>query len=44
MADEEPDYSSLPLVDRAVHKLWKVRKEAYEAAAKWVHPFLPSLP
>ncbi|KAF8533066.1 armadillo-type protein [Trichophaea hybrida] len=34
MADEEPDYSSLPLVDRAVHKLWKVRKEAYEAATK----------
>ncbi|CCX06110.1 armadillo-type protein [Pyronema domesticum] len=34
MAEEETDYSSLPLVDRAVHKLWKVRKEAYEAAVK----------
>jgi protein STU2 len=33
MADEE-DFSSLPLTDRWVHKLWKVRKEAYEAGAK----------
>ncbi|CAE6995774.1 hypothetical protein P3342_000201 [Pyrenophora teres f. teres] len=33
MAEEE-DFSSLPLPDRFVHKNWKVRKEAYEAAAK----------
>lgn len=34
MADQEEDFSSLPLPDRWVHKNWKVRKEAYEAAAK----------
>ncbi|KAK6844332.1 spindle pole body [Apiospora arundinis] len=34
MAEGEPDYSSLPLTDRWVHKQWKVRKEAYEEAAK----------
>ncbi|KAI1121801.1 armadillo-type protein [Nemania abortiva] len=34
MADGEPDYSSLPLTDRWVHKIWKVRKQAYEDAAK----------
>ncbi|KAI0376237.1 armadillo-type protein [Hypomontagnella monticulosa] len=34
MADGEPDYSSLPLSERWVHKVWKVRKEAYEDAAK----------
>ncbi|KAI4660973.1 hypothetical protein J4E81_005743 [Alternaria sp. BMP 2799] len=35
MADAaEEDFSSLPLPDRFVHKVWKVRKEAYEAAAK----------
>ncbi|KAI1433994.1 ARM repeat-containing protein [Xylaria sp. CBS 124048] len=34
MADGEPDYSSLPLTERWVHKVWKVRKEAYESAAK----------
>ncbi|KAK1753569.1 armadillo-type protein [Echria macrotheca] len=33
MAEEE-DFSSLPLTDRWVHKVWKVRKEAYEEAAK----------
>ncbi|KAG0644389.1 armadillo-type protein [Tuber brumale] len=33
MAEEEPDYSNLPLTDRAVHKVWKVRKAAYEEAA-----------
>ncbi|KAF4122045.1 cytoskeleton-associated protein 5 [Geosmithia morbida] len=33
MADEE-DYSSLPLPDRFTHKIWKVRKAAYEDAAK----------
>ncbi|KAK5662637.1 hypothetical protein OQA88_8551 [Cercophora sp. LCS_1] len=33
MADEE-DFSSLPLPDRWVHKNWKVRKQAYEDAAK----------
>lgn len=33
MAEEE-DLSSLALTDRWVHKLWKVRKEAYEEAAK----------
>lgn len=34
MADQEEDFSSLPLTQRFVHKNWKVRKEAYEAAAK----------
>ncbi|KAH6639916.1 armadillo-type protein [Truncatella angustata] len=34
MAEGEPDYSSLPLEDRWVHKVWKVRKSAYEEAAK----------
>ncbi|KAI0833989.1 armadillo-type protein [Hypoxylon sp. FL0890] len=34
MADGEPDYSSLPLTERWVHKVWKVRKQAYEEAAK----------
>ncbi|KAF6825703.1 spindle pole body [Colletotrichum plurivorum] len=33
MAEEE-DFSSLPLPDRFVHKVWKVRKAAYEDAAK----------
>ncbi|KAH3685138.1 hypothetical protein WICPIJ_003905 [Wickerhamomyces pijperi] len=27
---EEPDYSTLPLEDRLVHKLWKARLEAYQ--------------
>ncbi|KAH6695729.1 spindle pole body component alp14 [Plectosphaerella plurivora] len=31
---DEPDYSGLALSDRWVHKVWKVRKEAYEEAAK----------
>ncbi|KAI3391899.1 hypothetical protein diail_6639 [Diaporthe ilicicola] len=34
MADGEEDYSSLPLTDRWVHKIWKVRKGAYEEATK----------
>ncbi|KAI1733909.1 armadillo-type protein [Xylaria scruposa] len=34
MADGEPDYSSLPLTERWVHKVWKVRKQAYEDAIK----------
>ncbi|EXJ88974.1 hypothetical protein A1O3_02038 [Capronia epimyces CBS 606.96] len=34
MADQEEDFSQLPLPDRFVHKNWKVRKEAYEAATK----------
>ncbi|KAK3059767.1 hypothetical protein LTS18_010097, partial [Coniosporium uncinatum] len=34
MADQEEDFSALPLPDRFTHKVWKVRKEAYEAAAK----------
>lgn len=34
MADQEEDFSQLPLPDRFVHKNWKVRKEGYEAAAK----------
>ncbi len=34
MADQEEDYSQLPLPDRFTHKVWKVRKEGYEAAAK----------
>lgn len=31
---EEEDYSSLPLTERAVHKLWKVRQQAYEEMKK----------
>ncbi|MCJ1402252.1 Microtubule-associated protein, microtubule dynamics during spindle orientation [Xylographa trunciseda] len=34
MADQEEDFSSLPLPDRFVHKNWKVRKQGYEDAAK----------
>ncbi|KAF4987680.1 hypothetical protein FDECE_15342, partial [Fusarium decemcellulare] len=34
MADQEEDYSSIPLPDRFTHKVWKVRKGAYEEAAK----------
>ncbi|KAL8769281.1 MAG: hypothetical protein Q9209_004663 [Squamulea sp. 1 TL-2023] len=34
MADQEEDFSSLPLVDRFAHKNWKVRKQGYEDAAK----------
>lgn len=34
MAEQEEDLSSLPLPDRFAHKNWKVRKEAYEAAAQ----------
>ncbi|KAI5461968.1 armadillo-type protein [Mariannaea sp. PMI_226] len=34
MADQEEDFSSLPLPDRFAHKVWKVRKAAYEDAAK----------
>ncbi|KAF3765555.1 hypothetical protein M406DRAFT_105875 [Cryphonectria parasitica EP155] len=34
MADGEEDYSSLPITDRWVHKIWKVRKQAYEDATK----------
>ncbi|PQE29511.1 Spindle pole body component alp14 protein [Rutstroemia sp. NJR-2017a WRK4] len=34
MAEQEEDFSSLPLPDRFVHKIWKVRKAAYEDAAK----------
>jgi hypothetical protein len=34
MADAEEDFSALPLPDRFIHKNRKVRKEAYEAAAK----------
>ena len=34
MAEQEEDFSQLPLPDRFTHKQWKVRKEGYEAAAK----------
>ncbi|KAL8829574.1 MAG: hypothetical protein Q9170_006103 [Blastenia crenularia] len=34
MADQEEDFSSLPLSDRFTHKNWKVRKQGYEDAAK----------
>ncbi|KAK2629825.1 hypothetical protein QTJ16_000645 [Diplocarpon rosae] len=34
MAEAEEDFSSLPLADRFQHKQWKVRKAAYEDAAK----------
>lgn len=34
MADQEEDFSTLPLSERFAHKSWKVRKEGYEAATK----------
>ncbi|KAG5297141.1 spindle pole body component alp14 [Histoplasma ohiense] len=34
MAEQEEDFSSLPLPDRFVHKNWKVRKGGYEDATK----------
>lgn len=34
MAEQEEDFSSLPLPDRFTHKNWKVRKEGYEDAGK----------
>ncbi|KAH8670185.1 armadillo-type protein [Tricladium varicosporioides] len=34
MAEQEEDFSSLPLPDRFQHKVWKVRKAGYEDAAK----------
>ncbi|EPE09373.1 spindle pole body component alp14 [Ophiostoma piceae UAMH 11346] len=34
MAEQEEDFSSLPLQDRFAHKNWKVRKQAYEDSAK----------
>jgi regulator of replication initiation timing len=34
MADQEEDFSSIPLEDRFTHKVWKVRKAAYEEAAQ----------
>ncbi|KAL2389759.1 hypothetical protein RJ035_001956 [Blastomyces gilchristii] len=34
MADQEEDFSSLPLPDRFAHKNWKVRKGGYEDATK----------
>ncbi|KAI4124359.1 MAG: hypothetical protein LQ341_007084, partial [Variospora aurantia] len=34
MAEQEEDFSSLPLPDRFTHKNWKVRKQGYEDAAK----------
>ncbi|KAI9883054.1 MAG: hypothetical protein M1823_005179 [Watsoniomyces obsoletus] len=34
MAEEGEDYSSLPLLDRFTHKIWKVRKQGYEDAAQ----------
>ncbi|OAX78988.1 hypothetical protein ACJ72_06699 [Emergomyces africanus] len=34
MAEQEEDFSSLPLPDRFAHKNWKVRKGGYEDATK----------
>lgn len=34
MAEQEEDFTSLPLTDRFSHKNWKVRKEGYEAATQ----------
>ncbi|RKF81852.1 Spindle pole body component alp14 [Golovinomyces cichoracearum] len=34
MAEQEDDYNLLPLSDRFQHKVWKVRKAAYEDATK----------
>lgn len=30
MSQEEEEAAKLPLLDRAVHKIWKIRKQAYE--------------
>ncbi|KAK7207224.1 armadillo-type protein [Myxozyma melibiosi] len=34
MADQEVDYSTLPITERVVHKIWKVRLAAYEEITK----------
>lgn len=34
MAEQEEDFSSLPLQDRWAHKNWKVRQDGYQAATK----------
>ncbi|TIA68185.1 ARM repeat-containing protein [Aureobasidium pullulans] len=44
MAEEQEDFSKLPLPDRFVHKNWKVRKEGYEAATKEFKTAQPSDP
>ncbi|KAI4763441.1 ARM repeat-containing protein [Aureobasidium sp. EXF-3400] len=44
MAEEQEDFSKLPLADRFVNKNWKVRKEAYEAATKEFKTAQPSDP
>ncbi|KAI5201787.1 hypothetical protein AUEXF2481DRAFT_693324 [Aureobasidium subglaciale EXF-2481] len=44
MAEEQEDFSKLPLADRFVHKNWKVRKEAYETATTEFKTAQPSDP
>ena len=44
MAEEQEDFSKLPLPDRFVHKNWKVRKGGYEAATKEFKTAQPSDP
>lgn len=44
MADQEEDFSKLPLPDRFAHKNWKVRKEAYEAATREFKTAQPNSP
>jgi hypothetical protein len=44
MAEEQEDFSKLPLADRFVHKNWKVRKEGYETATKEFKTAQPSDP
>ncbi|ORY77349.1 armadillo-type protein, partial [Protomyces lactucae-debilis] len=34
MADEQEDYDALPLEDKLLHKVWKVRLNAYEEATR----------
>ncbi|MCJ1312180.1 Cytoskeleton associated protein 5 [Agyrium rufum] len=34
MADQEEDFSALPLEERFTHKVWKVRQRGYDDAAK----------
>ncbi|KAL1297198.1 hypothetical protein AAFC00_004768 [Neodothiora populina] len=44
MGDKEEDFSNLPLPERFAHKVWKVRKEAYEAATKEFKTAQPNSP
>lgn len=44
MAEQEEDFSNLPLSERFAHKNWKVRKEAYETATTEFREAKPNAP